>query len=267
MMKKELDTVYDPAHGLTFDLYESEHVAGTVIDIHGGGWFRGDKSSDADWAESLTKAGYRVVVPNYRITTVGGFYPAPLDDMHTLMGYLKSNGLIESGHVAAVGGSAGGNLAVELGIAYGIPVVSLSGILDIDDWLAAHGDVVPKESNNTQFDHKASAEIDQDGANDAFYKWFVVNYFNGRVDEYTAATPSNHVTDATGPMYLANSLNEFVPMSGVLDMGRALSAHQIPFTIRALPGTAHAKGYLPLVEADVLAFLERYVQPSAGLSA
>ncbi len=33
---------------------------GLIIDIHGGGWFRGDKAKDEDWATRLADLGYMV---------------------------------------------------------------------------------------------------------------------------------------------------------------------------------------------------------------
>ena len=60
------------------DYYEStENSSKTVvIDIHGGGWFRGDKQKDVDLATAIAKLGYQVVVPNYRLTPDNHF-PAP----------------------------------------------------------------------------------------------------------------------------------------------------------------------------------------------
>lgn len=258
MTLTQQDIVYDPTHDLKTDIYLPEGTpTATILDIHGGGWFRGDKAKDADWAAIFNAAGYAVVTPNYRLMPDGP-YPAPLDNMHTLIAWLRTGAAgVPIDKIAAVGGSAGGNLAVELGIAYGFPVVSLSGILDIADWLAKHEDVVAKQGDTSGFNATASANINQDGANDAFYKWFVVNYFNGRTDQFEEATPSGHVTDTTGPMFLLNSLHEFVPTSGVIQLATALNEHQIPYSVRMLPGTRHAKGYLPDVSDDILRFLAR----------
>ncbi|KRM30508.1 hypothetical protein FC83_GL001642 [Agrilactobacillus composti DSM 18527 = JCM 14202] len=255
------DVVYDKTLDLKTDIYypETGTAKGGIIDIHGGGWFRGDKAKDSDWAEALVGQGYFVVVPNYRFTPQA-YYPAPLADMDTLYQWLKASDYdFDHAHIAAVGSSAGGNMTVELAIKYGIPIVSLSGILDIDQWLATHQDVVAAEGQTADFNSKASAEINQDGANDAFYKWFVTNYFNGRTDQYEAATPYHRVTDQTGPMYLANSLNEFVPTSGVLQLAQTLTAHNIPFTARMLTGSRHAKGYLGDVLDDTMNFLAQHI--------
>lgn len=253
-MKQQLNVLYDQQYDLRTDVYLPDKPTATIIDIHGGGWFRGDKSKDADWAQRLTKLGYVVVVPNYRMTPEA-YYPAPLEDMDQLMSWLNHQPFPKQ--LAAVGGSAGGNMAIELAIKYGIPAVSLSGIIDIEEWLAHHEAVDARQGDTSQFNHQASAEINQTGSNDEFYKWFVTNYFDGRTDQYHLASPAYRVTDTTGPMYLANSLNEFVPNSGVQQIATAMSENQVPFTMRLLTGQRHGKGYLDDVFDDVVAFLAR----------
>lgn len=255
---KQIDVTYDPNHDLKADIYlPDEEFKSMVIDIHGGGWFRGDKQKDADWAQRIAEHGYAVIVPNYRITP-DGYYPAPLQDMDNLIQWIKEQDFAVD-KFAAVGGSAGGNMAVELAIKYGMPAISLSGIIDIEDWLSQHQNVVAKEGDTSHFNQQASAQINQNGADDGFYKWFVVNYFNGKTDQYHEASPVFRVSDQTGPMYLANSLDEFVPTSGVLQMAQALTDHNVPFTVRMITGQQHAKGYLEEVFDDTINFLDRYL--------
>lgn len=260
VIKKDVE--YDPINHQVTDIYydgDLKEARGALIDIHGGGWFRGNKSKDADSSERFVGEGFLVVTPAYRITPKA-YYPAPLEDMDHLYEWLKKSDLpFDHDHIGAFGSSAGGNMVVELGIKCGIPIASLSGILDIDDWLGKHEDVVAAEGDTSGFNSTASANINQTGANDPFYKWFVTNYFDGRTDQYAEATPYHRVTDKTGPMYLANSLNEFVPTSGVLTLAQALTDHQIPYTTRMVPGSRHAKGYLDDVYDDVVALLKRNV--------
>lgn len=259
-IKSELDVLYNSDEGLRTDVYydaDLEDYAGAVIDIHGGGWFRGDKAKDADWAQRLAGEGYYVFVPNYRYAPAAHF-PAPLNDMEALYYWLTTSDYpFDHDHIGVVGSSAGGNMAVEMGIRYGVPVVSLSGILDIDHWLADHQDVVPQEGDTSQFNTTASSEINQTGANDAFYKWFVLNYFDDKTTEFESGTPYHRVSDKTGPMYLANSMNEFVPTSGVFQLAQTLVDHDIPVTTRFLTGTRHAKGYLDDVYDETVLFLRQ----------
>lgn len=256
----EKDLVYSTTDGLTLDVYRDPDVANgaALIDVHGGGWFRGDKSKEADWAARLAQNGYLVVVPNYR-ETPRAYYPAPLEDMDAVLDWLRAGGYtFDRGRIGAVGSSAGGNMTAELGIRYGIPVVSLSGILDIDDWMERHPDVVPARDDTQDF-AGASAGINQGGRNDPFYKWAVLNYLEDRTDRLVEATPVHRVSPATGPMFLANSLDEFVPNSGVVALAAALVDNGVPSTTRFLAGSRHAKGYLDDVYDQTVTFLNQHL--------
>lgn len=256
-MAQQLNIYYDDTHQLALDLYSPRGAAKAgIIMIHGGGWFRGDKRKEADWANRLVDRGFFIIAPNYRENTVG-HWPAPLHDMDRLWTWIQKRDLpFNKRNIAAVGGSAGGNMAVEMAIKYGIPAVSLSGILDIADWLSAHTDVVAVPGDTQNFATAASRTINQDGVNDSFYKWFITQYLPHPKD-YVAATPAYHVTDTTGPMYLANSLNEFVPTSGVARLSEALGEAGIPHATRLLAGTAHGEGYLDQVFESTTLFLNR----------
>ncbi|MFC6170613.1 alpha/beta hydrolase fold domain-containing protein [Loigolactobacillus jiayinensis] len=252
-----LTSKYDVQYGpnLTLDWYQlaNQPAKGIIIDIHGGGWFQGDKAKEADLAQWLAQQGYLVVVPNYRLAPAAHF-PAPIADMERLYQWVQTQ--LPALPVAALGGSAGGNLAVELSIKHGLPAISLSGILDIDHWLATHQAVVATAAHAASAD-TASTAIDQAGADDSFYKWFISNYLTP--DQARAATPYHRVNAQSGPLLLINSLSEFVPTSGVLQLSQQLIQFGLPVETIFLAGTRHAKGYLPDVQANILAFLTRYL--------
>lgn len=263
-IQNKQDVTYDEKNNLKLDYYWDDGITmkGAIIDIHGGGWFRGDKAKDADWATRLVGEGYFVVVPNYRIVPQG-YFPDPLADMDAVYNWLQDNAAefgFDKRKIGAVGSSAGGNMTVEMAIKYGIPVVSLSGILDIDSWLEAHKDVVAQQDSTQNF-NGASSQINQNGANDPFYKWFIMNYFHESEDEqlWQQATPYHRVSAKTGPIFMANSLNEFVPTSGVTTMVETLNKFQVPSESHFITGSKHAKGYLDEVFDQSVIFLNQFV--------
>ncbi|MFD1464304.1 alpha/beta hydrolase, partial [Paenibacillus farraposensis] len=114
-----INAVYEPIHELKVDVYlPTTPVKAGIIDIHGGGWFRGDKQKDADWATRLNDLGYLVFVPNYRYAPAV-HYSTPLTDVETLVEWIGDQYALPTTQLAAVGGSAGGNMAVELALKYG----------------------------------------------------------------------------------------------------------------------------------------------------
>ncbi|KRL13882.1 alpha/beta hydrolase [Schleiferilactobacillus perolens] len=245
------DVIYDTVHQQPTDIYTSEAVtekSPAIIIIHGGGWFRGDKSKENDLAEILAAKGYFTIVPNYRLAPKD-LFPASRDDIESVFTWLKNSAYpFDHSKIAAVGASAGGNLSVELALKFGIPAVSWSGIFDLYDWVSKHPDVVAEPDTKQDATKLASAQIDQDGAHDAFYKWFVLNYVDGNMDQLKEADPIQRVSRHSGPIYFANSLNELVPISGVQKMQAELSAAGIASIAQFIPGSRHGKAY----QADVL---------------
>lgn len=250
----ENDIVYDSKYNLKLDLYSVEkNDEATILDIHGGGWFRGDKQKDADIGKLLANKGFNVVVPNYRIAP-DYFYPAPLEDMDKVVEWINSNSKLNN-KIIVIGSSAGGNMSVELAIKYGFPAISLSGIFDIDDWLQAHHSLKEQKDQKQDFNGSPSSSINQTGKDDPFYKWFLLNYLNYNEATAPAATPYHRINEKTGPLFLANSLDEFVPNSGVLKLADKLSFFQVPFTLQMVPGHRHAKGYIDDVWPALLEFI------------
>ncbi|MCD2255568.1 alpha/beta hydrolase [Lactobacillus sp. CC-MHH1034] len=254
------DISYVAALNLKLDVYQdpTSDPKGAIIDIHGGGWFRGDKSKDADIARQFAAAGYLVLVPNYRLAPKD-LYPAAVDDIESVLNWLEASDY-EFSHqkVGVFGSSAGGNLAAEMAIRTHLPAVSWSGVFDIEDWLKAHTEVVPAMDTTQDF-NQASAKIDQGGANDAFYKWFILNYTTQDPQKIKDASLIRRVTSSTAPMLLINALNELIPVSGVLKMQAALLKYQVPVWTQFVLGSQHAKGYMAQALAPTLAFFDAFV--------
>ncbi|KFC71188.1 putative lipase/esterase [Devosia sp. LC5] len=95
-----------------------------VVYIHGGGWMLGHPHAmhpnlaAMHIVETLLAAGYAVARPSYRLSGEGKF-PTQLQDLKTALRYLRHHGAlfnIAPDRIAALGESAGGHLAVLLGL-------------------------------------------------------------------------------------------------------------------------------------------------------
>lgn len=141
--------IFDAEHQLGLDVYQDNTrrqavlTRPAVILIHGGGWFCGDKSGEADIATWLAENGYLVIAPNYRLYRQAQ-YPGAYTDVFNVYRWLQNSSL-EFNHdrIGAYGYSAGGTMAVALSNSYGIPVVSLSGVYDIAGWMEKTGTLLP----------------------------------------------------------------------------------------------------------------------------
>jgi acetyl esterase len=247
----------DPKHLL--DIYENPDRSGdatraAIVLVHGGGWFRGDKAKEKTLASLLVEAGYLVFVPNYRLAP-DHVFPAGREDVLAAAEWARgSTHAFDRGRIAFFGGSAGGNLVVEAAIETGCPAVSWSGIFDLAGLIAAT-DATAAEPTQQDLVALRSADINQTGRDDAFLRWVILHEVGGDRTALAAASTPARVTTATGPVYLANSLDEFVPVSDAGALQAALSRAGVASTLQLIPGTRHAEGYLEHALHGSLAFL------------
>ncbi len=142
-----------------------------VLLIHGGGWRTGDRSMNVAMAKRLANAGYVAVTADYRLST-DSLYPAAVHDLKEAIRWLRAHADtlgIDTSRIAAMGCSAGGQLAALLGTTGNLNTLEGTGgtighsstvqaIVDIDGLLA--------------FDHPESGEGDDSRAISAATHWF-----------------------------------------------------------------------------------------------
>lgn len=251
------DIAYGDAPLQKLDFYEPDKPNGAaILDIHGGGWFRGEKNKEGSMAERFAALGYTVAVPNYRLAPEA-FFPAARDDVLAAFSWLRDHAGTKK--LGVFGSSAGGSLSVDVGLAEGVPMVSWSGIFDIQQWFTAHPNVAAQPDTKTDFVNTASAKIDQGGRNDPFYKWFILNYVDADETKFPQVEPFERLTAQAGPMYLANSQEEIIPVSGIYQLGQAAATLGVPVTLQVIPGGQHAEGYLDEAWPETVAFLAQHL--------
>ena len=242
------------------DVYSGRDAYASVVLIHGGGWFHGDKAKDEDLATRLAQEGFVVFVPNYGLTPSATF-PAARDDILAAVEWARSSrhGSPSSrSRVALWGSSAGGNLAVEASLVSGLPAVDWSGPLDLLGFIEETDAGAEASGAPTQdFAHISSAAINQGGRNDAFLRWVIFELVGKDRSRLREATPLFRASARSGPMYMANSLGEFVPPAGATKMQLALAGVGVESIVQLVPGTAHAKGFADSAIGGSLAFLRR----------
>ena len=259
------NVTYATADGtpLALDTYERPAGIGTdsrrpgIVLIHGGGWFRGDKSKELALATRLVDAGYVVFVPNYRLTPEH-IFPTGRDDVLAAAAWARaSDYAFDRSRMAFFGGSAGGNLAIEAAVSTGCPAVSWSGIFDLEAIVLATEGSVAATPTTQDLDAMRSADINQTGRDDAFLRWVILEEVGQQRELLVAASTTRHVTATTGQVYLANSLAEFVPVSDPVALQHALAEVGVASVLQLIPGTRHAEGYLEQAIEGSLAFLRR----------
>ncbi|MBM3801692.1 MAG: hypothetical protein FJW26_05185 [Acidimicrobiia bacterium] len=100
-----------------------------VLCIHGGGFRAGKRESYLSLCIRLAKHGYVAATTSYRLSPLDQF-PAPVHDVKAAVRFLRANAArfgIDADRIGAVGGSAGGHLALFLGLTGGIGEFEGSG--------------------------------------------------------------------------------------------------------------------------------------------
>ncbi len=88
-----------------------------IISIHGGGWVQGNRSQDL-LLRPLVEHGYALASIDYRLSTRAKF-PAQIDDARSALDWLIANARslkLDAGNIGVTGASAGGQLALLLGL-------------------------------------------------------------------------------------------------------------------------------------------------------
>jgi acetyl esterase/lipase len=103
------------------DVYQVPSAKPTpvVIQLHGGGWIRGDRPGSSGSFGPFFAAGMSVVAVQYR-NAIDAPAPAAIQDVRCAMAWIKTNAKkynFDPNKVVAWGGSAGGHLALMAGYA------------------------------------------------------------------------------------------------------------------------------------------------------
>jgi acetyl esterase/lipase len=192
-----------------------------LIAIHGGGWRRFNKDGYGDRiASAFVPRGYVVVAPNYALSAPGRpTWPTNLEDVQSVVSWVRIHAVelgINPNEVAAIGESAGANLAALLGT-----VPGTSGTPGVSVQVNA----VVAFSTPTNLP-ALYAESPLAGR-------AVAQFLGGSPQQvparYIAASPIDQVSPGDPPMLLVHGLEDpVVPVSQSEMMAAALSAAGVP---------------------------------------
>jgi len=170
-----------------------------IVVIHGGGWIEGDKSSFASKKhgvpgniEEFAELGFVAVTINYRMSKEAPF-PAALDDCKAAVRWLREHAAdynLDQDHIGAYGNSAGGHLALLLGMG--------------NDDAASRVQAAASDSGplDLRFQHESGALRD------------IVQQFLGgppegdRLKLYRQASPSDRIDKDTPPLLLIYGVSD-----------------------------------------------------------
>jgi acetyl esterase/lipase len=221
---RELNVPFSTVNGGSerLDVYlpsDAASVGGrpVLIAIHGGGWRRLDKAGyGARIASAFVPRGYVVVAPDYRLSAPGKpTWPVNIEDVQAAVSWVRAHAAmlgINPDRIAAIGESAGANLAALLGTGTGSSV--------------AGGDASAVQAViafSTPTDLTALASESPLAAHAA------AQFLGGTPEQvpanYMAASPIDHVSAGDPPMFLVQGRQDpLIPASQSVQMAEALES-------------------------------------------
>lgn len=189
---------------------EGEGRFPTLIWIHGGGWFMGDRSDFAlSYAFPFLKHGYAVVSVGYRLADEA-IFPDPVKDVMLAVSYLKKHAseyLLDEERFAVISGSAGTNIAalaaLKADIAdteqdYSVKVVILKcSILDFAS--------IRKQFEEIGISRKRFSYPDEDTSIEALYLGGTIQECE---EKCNASNPARYLKSDSPPFLLMHGLDD-----------------------------------------------------------
>ena len=254
---------YAPAVGgkLAMDIVRprDNSVAGrpTVLCIHGGGFRAGARQSYLPLCIKLAQRGYVAATVTYRLAPKSQF-PAPVHDVKAAVRWLRANAAkfaIDPERIGVTGGSAGGHLALFLGLT--------SGIAEFEGY-----------GPNPEQSSRVAAVVDYYGPTD-FTKSYgksvdaaqvLPQFLGGDLEHarlaHIKASPLNWVSPSSAPVLAIHGTKDrYVAYEQSQWLVDRLQAAGVPATLETMEGSDHGfRGeYLERAEKLLFAFFDKHL--------
>jgi acetyl esterase len=215
-----------------------------VVVLFEGGWVSGSKRDWRAEGERLAGESLAAFVIDYRLSPPGGtaHAPAAVEDVRAAIAWVRANAAtyrVDPTKVGALGGSAGGHLAMMAG------VTGTVGRDRADAVVSWSGDSVLR-----LFTSGPEADVCLS---------FIGCPLEDCPDKWDAMSPLYQVDSLAAPMYLANSTDEDIPLEQATLMADRLQEAGVPHLLQIVEGHEHSRGYEDEVLEPSIQFLKTYL--------
>jgi acetyl esterase/lipase len=265
----EQDIVYKKAGSteLKLDLVRPADGDGpfpAVVVIHGGAWRQGNKADVRPILPQFAQRGFVAISPQYRFSPKDAF-PAQVHDLKAAVRWLKGNAKkykVDPERMGAIGFSAGGHLALMLG-------------------LTGPGDGLEGEVSAGAPDSRIKAVVNYFGptdlaANDMpdICKPWVKDFLGGTPQEKpetaAKASPLTFVSKDDAPVLTFQGTKDpLVPFNQAIKLAEAMSSAGVPGRVELLLGAQHgwAGAEMERTISDTFRFFDHHLKNGAASSA
>ncbi|HVY71523.1 MAG TPA: alpha/beta hydrolase [Verrucomicrobiae bacterium] len=241
---------------LKLDLYAPENLTKPVpalVFIHGGAWSGGSRDVYKYYTVRYAKRGYVAVTVSYRLSGEAPF-PAALEDVKCAVRWLRANAAkyhVDPGHIAAIGRSAGGHLALLAGYSAGAPdLEGTGGNPGVSSAVQAVVDFYGVYDMTTPFAQKAGS---------------VKKFLGGKTYEeapelWAKSSPSHYLKAGAPPtLILHGTIDDVVPIEQSDTLARRLKELNVPVTYDRLEGWPHAMDLAEPVNERCQYFMNQFL--------
>lgn len=260
----EMDVEYSTVGGSqTMDIIRPREASGTpraaVLLVHGGGFRAGVKEGYIPLGIKLAQSGYVAATVSYRLAPSHKF-PAAVEDVKAAVRFLRASSAkynIDSKHIGALGGSAGGHLVLMLGLTDGVKEFEGSGP-NADQSSAVQ--CVVDFYGPTDFTQSYAKSVDAAEVLPLFLGGDLVHQ---RLI-HQRASPLNWVTPNAAPtLAIHGTADTYVAYEHSLWLIERLNAAGVPAELDTISGAGHGFKGADEVHAEerALAWFDKYLRP------
>lgn len=232
----------------------------TILMVHGGAWFSGNKAHVSYHAQHAANQGYAVVAINYRLAPRYKF-PAQLEDCLDALVWIQDHADeygFDPDRVAIYGYSAGAHLACLVGMTRNSPAAKQPKTT------ATPTDASPPSVPKVRAIIAGGAPcefswIPKDAKTLAYW----LGDSRAAVPEiYRAATPLNFVDEGDPPTLLFHGQSDrVVPLQSPRKMANQLKISQVPYQLHIIKDATHIGAFLDAQARETaILFLDRHLK-------
>lgn len=230
-----------------------------VVCIYGGGWVSGSRLFMRSWIEYTAAHGYVAVAPSYRLAPRHPF-PAAVADVRNCVRWLRAHARqydVDPKHIGAMGLSAGGHLALMLGVTS-----------DSDHF-------GPDDAGSDGESARVQAVVNYFGPSDLVAKdWsslvareYLTPFLGSERAQREAngrrASPLSYVTKDDPPILtFQGDADPLVPLAQACELHSRLSQTGLSNELQVLHGLGHGwvDPYLSRTRQDMIRFFDRHLK-------
>ncbi len=230
-----------------------------VVCIHGGGFRAGTREGYDSLCIKLAQQGYVAVTITYRLSPAYRF-PAAVQDCKAAVRWLRAHAAqyqVDPERIGATGGSAGGHLALFLGVTAGVKEFEGEGNLDQSSQVTA----VVNFYGPTDFTQSYGKSVD---AHEVLPLFFGGNLEQKR-REHVVGSPLNWVTPKAAPtLTIHGTEDKYVAYEQAGWLVDRLKASSVDAPLLTLSGAGHGFKGADAEKADaaMLEFFAKYLKPT-----